>query len=117
MRNVAIARKAAIGAVVGFAGLAVFQLLLAGGAPFGEAAWGGANEGQLPTGLRVGSGIAIAVYGAAGAMILARAGFRVRFVPAGLARVGSWVLVGLLTLGGPTPGSWTRGVITRRLAA
>jgi hypothetical protein len=47
----------------------------------------------------VGSGVAIVIYGAAAAVILARAGFRVRFVPGTLAQVGSWVLVVLLTLG------------------
>jgi hypothetical protein len=35
MRNIAAAKTAAIAATVGFAGLAVFQLLLAVGAPFG----------------------------------------------------------------------------------
>ena len=89
------ARSTATAAAVGFAGLAVFQMLLAAGALFGEAAWGGTNQGQLPTGLRVGSGIAIVIYGAAAAVILARAGFRVRFVPGTLARVGSWVLAAL----------------------
>lgn len=99
MKNSSIAKKAALTATVGFAGLAVFQLLLAAGAPFGEAAWGGTHEGQLPPGLRVGSGIAIVVYGVAAAVLLARAGFRVRFVPRTVARVGSWTLVALLTLG------------------
>jgi hypothetical protein len=93
------ASGAAIATTVGFAGLAVFQLLLAAGAPFGEAAWGGTHQGQLPPDLRVGSGIAIVIYGATAAVILARAGYRVRFVPATLAQVGSWVLVVLLTLG------------------
>lgn len=98
MRNPVISGTA-IGATVGFAGLAVFQLLLAAGAPFGEAAWGGTNHGQLPRGLRVGSGIAIVTYGVAGAVILARAGFRVRFVPGLVAQVGSWVLVVMLAIG------------------
>jgi len=99
MRNSAIAEKAAIAATVGFAGVAVFQLLLAAGAPFGEAAWGGTVDGQLSTGLRVGSGISVVVYALAAALILRRAGFRVRWVSDAVARIGSWVLVVLLTFG------------------
>jgi hypothetical protein len=99
MRNGATAKKAAITATVGFAGLAVVQLLLAAGAPFGEAAWGGTTEGQLPTGLRIGSAISIVVYAVAAALILRRAGFRVRWVSRAVARIGSWVLVVLLTFG------------------
>ena len=100
MRNGAIAKRAARAAALGFGVLAVFQLLLAAGAPFGEAAWGGTTEGQLPTGLRVGSGISIVVYAVAAALILRRAdGVRVRWPSRAVARIGSWVLVGLLTLG------------------
>lgn len=99
MKNSRLTKKAAVAASVGFAGLALFQLLLAAGAPFGAAAWGGSNEGQLPTSLRVGSAIAIVVYGVAAAVILVRAGFAARFLPRTVARVGSWILVLLLTLG------------------
>jgi hypothetical protein len=99
MRDTATAKPAAIAATVGFVGLAVFQLLLAAGAPFGEAAWGGTTEGQLPTGLRIGSAISIVVYAVAAALILRRAGFRVRWVSHAVARIGSRVLVVLLTLG------------------
>ena len=99
MRNNAAAKKAALAATVGFAGLAAFQLLLAAGAPLGEAAWGGTTHGQLSTGLRVGSAISIAVYAVAVMLILRRAGFRVRWVPRAVARIGSWVLVVLLSLG------------------
>jgi hypothetical protein len=99
MGSSSVARKAAIAATVVLAGLAVFQLLLAAGAPWGEAAWGGATEGTLPTRLRVGSAVSIAVYAVAALLLLRRAGFRVRWVPPGLARTGSWVLVVLLALG------------------
>jgi hypothetical protein len=98
-RNRALALWAAATATVGFAGLAVFQLLLAAGAPLGEAAWGGTTEGRLPTGLRVGSAISIVVYAAAAVLILRRAGVRARWPSRTVARVGSWVLVLLLTLG------------------
>lgn len=44
-----------------FVGLAGFQAALAGGAPWGRAAWGGGNPGVLPTRLRVASGVAAPV--------------------------------------------------------
>ncbi|MEV0283732.1 hypothetical protein AB0H36_06360 [Kribbella sp. NPDC050820] len=94
----ASARTAAIAAAIGFAGLAVFQLLLAAGAPYGEAAWGGNTEGRLPAGLRVGSAISVVVYAGAAAVVLRRAGFGIR-LPSVVARIGTWVLVVLLTLG------------------
>ena len=37
------ARVAAVVAAIGFAGIAIFQLTLAAGAPWGYAAWGGAS--------------------------------------------------------------------------
>ncbi|HSR24564.1 MAG TPA: hypothetical protein VLW53_13495 [Candidatus Eisenbacteria bacterium] len=43
-------------------GLAAFQLALALGAPWGEAAWGGQTEGVLPAGLRVGSAVSTVVW-------------------------------------------------------
>jgi hypothetical protein len=97
--NGALTKKAAIGATVGFAGLAVLQLLLAAGAPFGEAAWGGATEGRLPPALRVGSALSVVAYAVGVALILRRAGFRVPWVSRPVARVGSWMLVVLLVLG------------------
>jgi hypothetical protein len=99
MGNSVIAKNAAIAAIAVLIGLAVFQLLLAAGAPLGEAAWGGTTEGQLSTGLRAGSAISIVVYGAAAMLILRRAGFRVRWVSHAVARIGVWVLVVTLTLG------------------
>lgn len=46
----------------GFTGMAIFQLLLALGFPLGKLAWGGFYE-KLPVSLRIGSGIAILIYG------------------------------------------------------
>jgi hypothetical protein len=99
MGSSATVKRASIAASVGFAGLAGFQLLLALGAPLGEAAWGGTHEGRLPTDLRFGSGISIVVYALAAGLVLRRAGFRVRGLAFSVARVGTWVLVALLTLG------------------
>jgi hypothetical protein len=123
VKNTRIAQRAAIAATFGFAAFALFQLLLAAGAPFGAAAWGGTHEGRLPTSLRVGSALAIVLYGIAASLILVRAGFPVRFMPRPVARVGSWVLVALLTLGAlanfASPSPWERfllGPLTLLLA-
>jgi hypothetical protein len=43
-------------------GMAAFQIALAAGAPWGAAAWGGANPGVLPRGLRVSSAGSSLVY-------------------------------------------------------
>lgn len=42
--------------------VAVFQIALAAGAPWGVAAFGGQNEGVLPDSLRLTSGLATLVY-------------------------------------------------------
>jgi hypothetical protein len=65
MKDPLIVSRAAIAATVGFAGLAVFQLLLAAGVPWGEAAWGGSHEGTLPASLRIGSAGSLLVYAVA----------------------------------------------------
>lgn len=68
IRTVAVAA-----AVVLLAGLAVFQLLLAAGAPLGRAAWGGRHR-TLPATLRRASLAAVGVLAAAAWVVLARAG-------------------------------------------
>jgi hypothetical protein len=52
-------------------GLAMFQLNLAFGAPWGSLAWGGQHE-RLPMPLRIGSGVSILVYGLCATILLAR---------------------------------------------
>lgn len=51
------------GAAVLLGGVAVFQVGLAAGAPWGAAAWGGLNRGELPKGWRVASGAAAVALG------------------------------------------------------
>jgi hypothetical protein len=99
MSNRAITKTAALGAVVGFASLSVFELLLAAGAPLGEAAWGGETEGALPPGPRVGSAISLVAYAVAAAVVLRRAGLRVNWPSRRTARIGTWLLVVLMTVG------------------
>jgi hypothetical protein len=89
-----------VAALVGTAllgGLAVFQLLLAAGAPLGRFAWGGQHV-VLPTGLRVGSAISIALYGVI-ALLLLQAADAFTVLPAGLVDVAIWVLTAYFALG------------------
>ncbi len=90
--------RAAIVAAAGFGIIATFQLLLALGAPWGRAALGGANEGTLPPELRVVSSVSMVIFITAAFVVLGRAGhWGERF--AGVFRVGTWALVGILALG------------------
>jgi len=78
------------------AALATLQVLLAFGAPFGRLAWGGQHR-VLPTKLRVGSVISVAVYAAMAALLLSRAGMIAgdgTFVC-----VATWALLGYFILG------------------
>jgi hypothetical protein len=54
-------------------GVGLFQLGLAVGAPWGSAAWGGANPGVLPSGFRVASGASVAVWAGVAAVSAGRA--------------------------------------------
>ena len=79
-------------------GVAMFELLLAAGVPWGHYAWGGAHE-VLPTGLRIASLVAIPIYALAAAIILSRADV-VRIIKnARVAHTGIWVLAVLFGLG------------------
>ena len=81
------------------AALAVFQAALVAGAPLGHFAWGGQNR-VLPRNLRIGSVIAIVLYAGFAAIILQRAGI-VAWLPAPVADIGIWVVLGYLVLGIP----------------
>ncbi len=82
------------------AALAVFQFALALGAPLGRFAWGGAHV-RLPTNLRIGSMIAIAIYALLGLIILDRAGVTRVFPDAAIPTIGAWIAVAYLSLGIP----------------
>jgi hypothetical protein len=90
--------RAAVVAAIGLIGLAIFQLALALGAPLGRAAWGGSHT-YLPVGLRVASGVAVLFWVLMALMVLRRGGYRVRPFSLPVSRVGTWVLVGVLSLG------------------
>ena len=77
--------------------LAVLQLCVAAGLPWGRFVWGGRHE-VLPAALRVGSGVSVLLYLGFAWILLSRAG-----VLAGggtpLVTVAAWVLVGYFALG------------------
>lgn len=54
-----------IGASLLLGGITAFQAALVAGAPWGRLAWGGTHEGTLPPSLRVASGAAAVLWGAA----------------------------------------------------
>src|SRR5215218_2242620 len=87
----------AVLAVVVLAGLAVFQGLLVAGQPLGRFAWGGQYT-VLPTGLRIGSAVSIALYGGFAVLILCATGV-LSVLPAGFVEVAMWVLSGYFVLG------------------
>jgi hypothetical protein len=53
-------------------GVGLFQVALALGAPWGAAAWGGANAGVLPTGFRAASGVSALVWAGVAAVAAGR---------------------------------------------
>ena len=67
---------------------------------------------QLPTSLRIASPVTVAVYGLASVVVLRRAGFRIRWISPAVARIGTWVLVVMLTLSAlgnfVSPSPWER---------
>ena len=89
------AAKAAAGVLCG---VALFELLLAAGVPWGHYAWGGAHE-VLPTRLRIASLVAIPVYALAAAVILSRADVVRTIKSTRVTRTGTWVLAALFGLG------------------
>jgi hypothetical protein len=92
------ARTAAVLAAAGFLVIAVFQAALVLGAPLGRAAWGGQQE-RLPTRLRIGSAVAVAIWVLSALIVLGRAGVEAFPFPDTVERWGTWVVVGLLSIG------------------
>jgi hypothetical protein len=89
---------AAIAACLILAALAVFQVALILGAPIGRFAWGGQHR-VLPTRLRVGSAVSIALYAAFAVILLERAGMLTVLDVDAFVRVATWVLFGYFALG------------------
>lgn len=94
-----VAPRVAVVLAGGLLIVTAFQAALTFGAPLGAAAQGGTNPGQLPDALRVVTGLAAVMYLFAALLVLARGGHALVPLPQAVARVGTWVLVGLLGLG------------------
>ncbi|MBN8942331.1 MAG: hypothetical protein J0H01_22690 [Rhizobiales bacterium] len=77
--------------------VALFQLALALGAPWGHLAMGGAVPGAYPPGMRVAALVQVAVLGLAGLIVFVRAGLVLpQWMP--LSRRLVWGVVGLLAV-------------------
>lgn len=84
---------------VGCAVVVTFQVALTLGAPFGAAAWGGANTGQLPNELRAVTAVAALVWSASALIALGRGGHRRVPIPDAVSWWGTWLLACLLGVG------------------
>jgi hypothetical protein len=77
--------------------VALFQILLAIGLPFGRAAWGGIHR-VLPPRLRFASALSSLLLGLAIWIVLARTGMATIPWQSSVVRVGTWVVFSFLTL-------------------
>jgi hypothetical protein len=105
-----VAEACAVLACVLLAGLAVMQVGLAAGAPWGRLAWGGQHE-VLPRQLRISSAVSVVVYAAMTLLILDAARL-VDVLSEGFADVAIWVLTAYFALGVPL-NAISRGRIER----
>jgi hypothetical protein len=77
--------------------LALFQIALAAGAPWGRFAWGGA-QAKLPVALRIGSVVSLLIYSVCAAIVSDRAKL-VDVVADDVSGIGAWVVAGFFSLG------------------
>jgi len=90
----------AVTIVVGLlAALTLLQLALAAGAPLGHLAWGGQHR-VLPSRLRIGSVVAVAIYAVTAWLALERVG-AISVLPLIVAEIGIWIVTAQLLLGIP----------------
>lgn len=91
--------------------LALFQLALAAGAPWGSLAMGGRFPGRFPPSMRLAAVVQVAIYALMGAIVLSRAGLVLSDWYA-ISRTAVWVVVGLMgvaiVLNFITPSRWER---------
>lgn len=77
--------------------LALLQLAVAAGAPLGRFVWGGQHR-TLPVSMRIGSLVAIGLYGLFIAVFWTRAGMA-DYLPADTAGIGTWVITAFFAFG------------------
>lgn len=87
----------AVALTVILAALAIFQLALVLGAPLGRFAWGGGHR-VLPARLRVGSAVAILIYGLIVVIAFDRLG-AIDVFPDLFAQIAMWVVFAYFVLG------------------
>jgi len=87
-------------AIALLAGIALFQVGLAVGRPWGRAAWGGRHSGILPTRLRIASAAAAAAYPLLIAYIASSAELAPGWALPGAGTALMWALTGFFLLGG-----------------
>jgi hypothetical protein len=93
------------------AGLALFQLALAAGAPWGSLAMGGRYPGRFPPPMRVAALVQIAIYAVMAVVVFARAGM---LLPDLLdaSRIAIWAVAAIsavaIVLNLITPSKWER---------
>ena len=92
-------RRLALLVASGCGVVVAFELCLAAGAPWGAAAWGGADAGRLPTELRVASLLAAGFWTVAGLTALARGHVAASPIPYSFSRRAIWALTALLGAG------------------
>ena len=80
------------------AGLAIFQGVLIAGAPLGHFAWGGQHR-ILPSRLRIGSAVAIVLYGLFALVLMMRAGLLSPWPDTSWIKFASWVILAYMALG------------------
>ena len=79
-------------------GLALFQVALIAGRPLGRFAWGGQHD-VLPTRLRVGSAISLALYAVFALVVLEKADILSIAPLEGVTDVAAWVVAAYLLVG------------------
>lgn len=110
-----VAQIAALVAAIGFFGIMCFQILLALGFPFGQAAWGGKYK-KLPPGSRIASLFSAGIMAFASIFVLEKANvFSVLHSPK-VVTFGIWILavfLGLNTIGNFVSRSkWEKRIMT-----
>ncbi|WP_283134559.1 hypothetical protein [Rhizohabitans arisaemae] len=105
---------AALLAATGFTLVALFQVALAAGAPWGRAAWGGGHS-RLPARLRVASAFSALVLTIAALIVLERARVVDAWLPAASARWATWgvtVAMAVSAIGNlASPSRWERSLM------
>jgi len=110
-----VAQIAALVAAIGFFGIMCFQILLALGFPFGQAAWGGKYK-KLPPSFRIASLFSAGIMAFASIFVLEKAAvFSVLHSPK-VVTYGIWILavfLGLNTIGNfASRSKWEKRIMT-----